>query len=136
MLDKIFITSIMAVHIHLGWSLILMFIFITFIVYCHTNVLQLYYLCFLYKNNFKKIENLLHRISMIPVRNCTFFLVYWNKIISLFLKVLCKLLCEAYWICCLLICRDQNKKNVTYCSFFYLWQNYVDNAASCGKHDT
>ena len=37
--------------------------------------------------------------------------MYWSRIINLFLKVLCKMIYEVYWFCCLLFCRDRNKEN-------------------------
>ena len=45
------------------------------------------------------------------------------------------LIYEAYWFCCLLICKDQNKEKFSR-RFFYLWQNYVDNTASCSTRGT
>ena len=69
------------------------------------------YWSFFYKKNFKKSKNLFHIISYNfnnpIIRNCKFLLVYWNRILSLFLKFFC-----------LLICRDQNKENFIYQSFF------------------
>ena len=69
------------------------------------------------------------------VRSCKFLLVYWNRIISFFLKVIHKLIHEAYTFCCSLIRWDRNKGNFAH-GRFYLWQNYVDNTASRGKHGT
>ena len=40
-----------------------------------------------------------------------------NIIIRLFLIVLCKLIYDVYWFCCLLSCRDGNKENFAHQSF-------------------
>ena len=75
----------MAVHIHLAWFLILMVVLGKQI----KQNLKTYFIWF--DNNF--------------------LLVDWNRTIKLFLRVLRKLIYEGYWFCCLLICRDRNKKN-------------------------
>ena len=52
------------------------------------------------------------------VRNCEIVpLLYWNRIISLFLKVLCKFIYEAFWFCCLSVCRVRNIESFAHQSF-------------------
>ena len=60
--------------------------------------------------------------------------MFWNRIISLSLNVLLKLIYEVYWFCCLLICKNQNKANFAWSSFSSMaklrWQQRY--AALCG----
>lgn len=41
-------------------------------------------------------------------------LVYRNRIVSIFLKLPCKLIYEVYWFRCLLVCSDRYKENCAY----------------------
>ena len=68
-----------------------------------TDVLKLHYWCFFYKINFKKNQKLIsYNFNNSIIRKYKFLLVYWSRIISLFLKVLRKLIYEAHWVWCLL----------------------------------
>ena len=97
--------------------------------------LYLYINIYIYMPSYCLIINIvliiLYNFNNSIVENCKFLLVYWKRIIILFLKVLPKLIYETCWFCCLLIFSHLNKK-IWFIDIFYLWQNYIENAASCG----
>ena len=118
----VFVTNIMATHIHLAWSLILMLIFMFNInSFYRTVVLNCIIDTFLMETTLKNPKSFFNNFTNSMIRNCKFLLVYWNRIISLFLKVLRKLIYQTYWFCCLLICRDQNSENFAH-HIFTCWQ--------------
>ena len=59
-------------------------------------------------------------------RNFKVLSVYWNRTISLFLKISSEIALWSLLILLILISRDQNKENFPR-RLFYLWQIYVEN---------
>ena len=116
----------------LSSTVLYIYIYIYIYIYLY---LYLYINIYIYMPSYCLIINIvliiLYNFNNSIVENCKFLLVYWKRIIILFLKVLPKLIYETCWFCCLLIFSHLNKK-IWFIDIFYLWQNYIENAASCG----